>query len=59
MVQRTKKENDSQEASAPAAVTVYQTCIMYICNNSQLVCIDFDFHVDSVLFSFHNSNLLV
>jgi hypothetical protein len=33
-----EKEKDSryiQEASAPAAVTVYQTCnIMYICNNS-------------------------
>jgi len=37
MVQRREKEKDSryiQEASAPAAVTVYQTCnIMYICNN--------------------------
>jgi len=36
MVQRREKEKDSryiQEASAPAAVTVYQTCnIMYICN---------------------------
>ena len=35
-VQRREKEKDSryiQEASAPAAVTVYQTCnIMYICN---------------------------
>jgi len=37
MVQRRDKEKDSryiQEASAPATVTVYQTCsIMYICNN--------------------------
>jgi len=37
MVQRREKEKDSryiQEASAPAAVTVYQTCnIMYICNS--------------------------
>jgi len=37
MVQRRDKEKDSryiQEASAPAAVTVYQTCnIMYICNS--------------------------
>jgi len=37
MVQRREKDKDSryiQEASAPAAVTVYQTCnIMYICNN--------------------------
>jgi hypothetical protein len=36
MVQRREKEKDSryiQEASAPAAVTVYQICnIMYICN---------------------------
>ena len=36
MVQRREKEKESryiQEASAPAAVTVYQTCnIMYICN---------------------------
>jgi hypothetical protein len=36
IVQRREKEKDSryiQEASAPAAVTVYQTCnIMYICN---------------------------
>ena len=36
MVQRREKEKNSryiQEASAPAAVTVYQTCnIMYICN---------------------------
>ena len=36
MVQRREKEKDSryiQKASAPAAVTVYQTCnIMYICN---------------------------
>jgi len=36
MVQRREKVKDSryiQEASAPAAVTVYQTCnIMYICN---------------------------
>jgi hypothetical protein len=34
---REGKEKDSryiQEASAPAAMTVYQTCnIMYICNN--------------------------
>ena len=40
MVQRREKEKDSrylQEASAPAAVTVYQTCnIMYICNNRRM-----------------------
>jgi hypothetical protein len=39
MVQRRDKEKDSryiQEASAPAAVTVYQTCnIMYICNRCE------------------------
>jgi len=38
MVQRREKKKDSryiQEASAPAAVTVYQTCnIMYICNTA-------------------------
>jgi hypothetical protein len=38
MVQRREKEKDSryiQEASAPASVTVYQTCnIMYICNKN-------------------------
>jgi hypothetical protein len=38
MVQRREKEKDLryiQEASAPAAVTVYQTYnIMYICNNN-------------------------
>jgi hypothetical protein len=38
MVQRREKEKNSryiQDASTPAAVTVYQTCnIMYICNNS-------------------------
>ena len=36
MIQRREKEKDSryiQEASASAAVSVYQTCnIMYICN---------------------------
>jgi len=39
MVYRGEKEQDSryiQEASAPAAVTVYQTCnIMYICNTGR------------------------
>jgi hypothetical protein len=42
MVQRREKEKGSryiQEASAPAAVTVYQTCnIMYICNTSPYCC---------------------
>jgi len=41
MVQRREKEKDSryiQEASAPAAVTVYQTCnIMYICNKNHRI----------------------
>jgi hypothetical protein len=40
MVQRREKEKDSryiQEASAPAAVAVYQTCnIMYISNSKHL-----------------------
>jgi hypothetical protein len=50
MVHRREKKKDSryiQEASAPAAVTMYQTCnIMYICNNKyydmyrRTVCID-------------------
>jgi len=37
VVQRSEKEKDTRyirEASAPAAVTVYQTCnTMYICNS--------------------------
>jgi len=44
MVQRREKEKDLryiQEASAPAAVTVYQTCnIMYICNKTKRLFID-------------------
>jgi len=50
MVQRREQEKDSryiQEASAPAAVTVYQTCnIMSICyikyyDMGRTVCIDY------------------
>jgi len=53
MVQRREKEKDSryiQEASAPAAVTVYQTCnIMYICNRLVEVQADCHFMSSSAL----------